>query len=303
MKILVTGASGFVGSQVVRQLAAQGDEILRLVRRKPAGPQEIRWDPQADQLDPAALEGVSAVVHLAGEPIAAGRWTPAKKARIRESRIQGTRLLAETLGSLSRPPQVLLSASAIGIYGCRGAEPLTEKSRPGKGFLAEVGVEWERATEPALKKGIRVVLLRIGIVLHPAGGALKKMLPAFRLGLGGPLGSGRQYMSWISREDLVGIIQHALVTPGLTGPVNAVSPRPVTNLEFTRALGKALHRPAFLPVPAVALKLLLGKLADEALLASARVEPAQLKASGFRFKHPDLETALRAMLWPPRRAL
>lgn len=296
MKILVSGASGFVGSEAVRHLAAQGDEILRLVRRKPTDTQEIRWDPQANRLDPAPLEGLNAVVHLAGDPIAEGRWTPAKKARIRESRIQGTRLLAETLGSLDRPPQTLLSASAIGIYGSRGAEPLTEKSRPGKGFLAEVGVEWERATEPASRKGIRVVLLRIGIVLHPAGGALGKMLPPFRLGLGGPLGSGRQYMSWISREDLVGIIQHTLATPGLTGPVNAVSPRPVTNLEFTKALGRALHRPAFFPVPAFALKLLLGELADEALLASARVEPAKLKASGFQFKQPTLESALRAML-------
>ncbi|MBI3322251.1 MAG: TIGR01777 family protein [Candidatus Omnitrophica bacterium] len=301
MKILLTGSSGFVGKPLYSRLRSRGERILRLVRRPPGLNQDqILWNPEGGKLDPAPLQGVNAAIHLAGDPIAHGRWTPAKKREIRDSRVLGTQLLAGTLARLTPPPQVLICASAVGYYGDRGDEPLTEESGRGGGFLAETGEEWEAACKPAAAAGIRVVNLRFGIILDPAGGALKMMLPPFRAGIGGPLGSGRQWMSWITREDAIGVVLYALSTTSLKGPVNAVSPSPVTNTEFSRALGKALRRPAFLPVPAFAVRLLFGEMADEALLASTRVLPKKLRESGFAFRHPELQPALEQMLRQPR---
>ncbi len=297
MKILLTGSSGFVGSAVYTRLREQGERVIRLVRRPPGLNQnQILWDPGSRRLDPASLQGVNAAIHLAGDPIAHGRWNPQKKRRIRDSRVLGTRLLSETLARLTPPPQVLVCASAVGYYGNRGDETLTEESGAGTGFLAETGQEWEAACRPAADAGIRVVNLRLGIILEPSGGALQRMLPPFRMGLGGPLGNGRQWMSWISRDDVVGVILHALANPALKGPINTVSPNPVANLEFTRALGKALHRPAIFPVPPFALRLLFGEMADEALLASARAVPKKLTESGYAFRDPELLPALTRML-------
>lgn len=297
MKILVSGASGFVGSRLTAALADDGHQVTRFVRSQ-AEPErtEIPWDPAVGRLEPSTLEGFDAVVHLAGESIADGRWTDAKKARIRDSRVQGTQLLAQTLARLDARPKVLVTASAIGFYGDRGDDELDEQSRPGSGFLADVCRQWESATEPAVEAGVRVVPLRFGLVLGSAGGALAKMLPIFRLGLGGPLGNGRQYVSWITLDDVTGAIQHAIATESLRGPVNAVAPHPVTNREFTRALGRALRRPALLPAPAFALRLILGQMADELLLASARVLPRRLLDSGFAFLDVTVETALGRLL-------
>lgn len=297
MKILVTGSSGFVGSILHARLRSRGERVIRLVRHPPGLNQDqILWDPESGRMDPAVLQGVNAAVHLAGDPIAKGRWTAAKKRRIRDSRVLGTRLLAETLARLTPPPQVLVCASAVGFYGDRGEEILTEEAGPGTGFLAETAQEWERACRAASDAGIRVVNLRFGIILDPSGGALKMMLPPFRMGLGGPLGDGRQWMSWVSREDVLGIILHALTAHALQGPVNAVSPNPATNREFSRSLGRALRRPALFPVPALAVRLLFGEMADEALLASARAIPRKLQQSGYSFQHPDLQPALVQML-------
>jgi len=243
-------------------------------------------------MDTAKLEGIEAVIHLAGESIQ-GRWTPKKKARILESRYKGTRLLAEALGHLAKPPRVLVCASAIGYYGDRGDELLREESASGSGFLAQVCREWESATEPATKKGIRVVNLRFGVVLGAAGGALAQMLPPFKMGVGGRVGSGKQYMSWIALDDVVGAVEHALVTEGLRGPVNAVAPNPARNVEFTKALGRVLSRPTIFPLPAFVVKLAFGRMGEELLLASQRVEPARLAASGYKFRYPELEGALR----------
>ena len=295
MKVLVTGSSGLVGSVVVGALDKSGQQVLRLVRAKPSTANEIHWSPAEGRLDPAALEGLDGVVHLAGENIT-GRWTAAKKARIRDSRVNGTQLLAGAVARLARPPKVLVCASAIGYYGDRSDEVLREDSPPGKGFLADVCQEWEAAARPAAEKGIRVVHLRIGVVLSPAGGALAKMLTPFKLGLGGKIGSGNQYMSWIAIDDLVGVIQHALATDALRAPVNAVAPRPVTNREFTKTLGRVLGRPTIFPMPAFAARLAFGEMADELLLASARVEPVRLAASGYRFQMPELDAALRHLL-------
>jgi uncharacterized protein (TIGR01777 family) len=296
MHIVVTGASGLIGSALLPRLSADGHRVTRLVRSQPApGEAAIRWDPEAGSLDAKSLEGIDAAVHLAGENIAA-RWTAEKKRRIRDSRVNGTRLLSDTLARLERPPQALVCASAIGYYGDRGDELLSEESPPGRGFLAEVCQAWEAAADAARHKGIRVVHLRFGVVLSPAGGALAKMLPPFRLGLGGPLGSGRQYMSWIAIDDAVGAIQHALATEALQGPANAAAPNPVRNREFTRALARVLRRPALVPMPAFAARLLFGEMADELLLASARVQPAKLLATGYTFRYPELEGALRHLL-------
>jgi uncharacterized protein len=296
MNILVTGASGLIGSALVSSLTATGHEVTRLVRAQPKpGEKAARWDPLAGTIDTSAFEGVDAVVHLAGENIAE-RWTPAKKVNIRDSRVKGTQGLCEALARLASPPKVLVSASAIGYYGDRGAELLTEESPPGRGFLAEVCRAWEAATEPARQVGLRIIHLRFGVVLSPAGGALAKILPPFRLGLGGVLGSGRQYMSWIALDDAVGAIQHAILTDGLQGPTNAVAPRAVTNQEFTKTLGTILGRPTVFPLPAFAARLMFGEMADELLLASARVQPAKLLASGYRFHYPELEGALRRLL-------
>jgi uncharacterized protein (TIGR01777 family) len=297
MKILVSGASGLIGSALVAELAHDGHEVTRLVRSEPKpGQPEVSWDPAAGRLDAASVEGFDAAMHLAGESIAKGRWTAARKARIRDSRVRGTELLARTLAGAARPPKVLVSASAVGFYGDGGEEELDEESPPGDGFLPEVCREWEGATGPAAEAGIRVVFMRMGMVLSARGGALAKMLPVFRLGVGGPLGSGRQYLSWITLDDLARAFRHVLSTESLRGPVNAVAPRPVTNREFTRALGRTLRRPAVIPAPAFALRAALGPMADALLLASARVVPRRLLDSGFRFNDPDVEGALRRVL-------
>ncbi len=293
--IAVSGASGFVGAALVRSLGAQGATVKRLVRSAPRDPlTEILWNPAAP-LDPAALEGLDAVVHPAGESIA-GLWTKGKKARIRDSRVLGTRHLATALAKCAKRPRVLVCASAIGYYGNRGDEVLREDSPSGSGFLADVSREWEAAAQPARDAGIRVVHLRFGMVASPTGRALKQMLLPFKLGLGGRLGSGRQYMSWISLDDAVGAIEFALATDSLAGPVNAVAPDSLTNAEFTQALGAALHRPTIFPVPEFVLRTLLGEMAEELLLCSQRVEPARLLAGGYKFKHPKLKPALEAML-------
>jgi hypothetical protein len=293
----VTGASGLLGSAVRRRLEAAGHRVSRLVRRT-AGPGEISWDPAAGSLNPAALEGIDAVVHLSGENVGA-RWTTARKARIRSSRVASTRLLSETLAGLQRPPQVMVSASAVGIYGNRGDEVLTEESPlgdPDRDFLVAVTREWEKAAEPARVEGIRVVHSRFGVVLSPAGGALKKMLLPFRLGLGARLGSGKQWMSWISIDDAVQAVHQALIDDGLQGPVNVTSPEPVTNRDFTRTLARVLSRPALFAVPESALRLALGEMARATILSSARVVPARLLQAGYRFGQPDLESALRHVL-------
>jgi hypothetical protein len=297
-RILVSGASGLIGKALVAFLQGGGHEVVRLVRRA-AGPGEIRWDPDRGELDPASLEGFDAVVHLAGEGIAEGRWTPARKERILKSRTQGTRLLAEALSRVARKPEVLVSASAIGFYGDRGDAPLDETSAPGTGFLADVTQAWEAAAVPAAEAGIRVVWLRTGIVLAPRGGALAQMLPPFQLGLGGPVGPGTQVMSWIALDDIVGAIHHILFTPGLRGAVNGTAPAPVTSAEFGRVLGRVLGRPAVLPLPGLAVRAMFGEMGEALLLGGARVLPNALVASGFDFLCPTLEEALRHELGLP----
>ncbi|MFN0056312.1 MAG: TIGR01777 family oxidoreductase [Planctomycetales bacterium] len=298
MRVLVSGSTGLVGTALIPLLTTAGHEVVRLVRSRAKTPSKemVQWDPEANYVDAAELEGLDAIVHLAGEPIAAGRWNPERKRRIRESRIRGTRLLCETLSHLARPPQTLVCASAIGVYGDRGDEVLTESSSPGSGFLAEVCRDWEAACEPARQKGIRVANLRMGVVLSPAGGALAKMLTPFKMGVGGVIGSGRQFMSCVALDDLVGAILHILVTPGLSGPINGVCPEPVSNREFTKTLGKVLGRPTIFPMPALAARLAFGEMADELLLASARVQPGRLLEMGYQFRCPTVESALRHVL-------
>lgn len=298
--IAISGSGGLVGSALAAALAADGHRVVRLVRRGSApGPDEVLWDPAAGRIDAAGLEGLDAVVHLAGENIASARWSAARKERIRASRVEGTRLVAGALAGLARPPRVLVSASAIGYYGNRGDEVLEEGSAPGTGFLAETCVAWEAATAPARRAGLRVVSLRIGIVLSVAGGALSRMLVPFRLGLGGRVGDGRQFMSWIVLDDLVGIIRYSVLDDALSGPVNAVAPRPVRNTEFTAALGQALRRPTPFPLPAWAVRLLLGEMGEALLLAGARVVPTGLERAGFAFRHADVGSALTSILAPP----
>jgi uncharacterized protein (TIGR01777 family) len=295
-RIVVTGSSGLIGRELTSFLTAGGHRVDCLVRRAPmAGTTEIRWDPARGEIDAEALEGADAVVHLAGENIGARRWTPSVKAAIVRSRVDGTALLSETLARLSRPSRVLISASAVGYYGSRGDEPMTEQAEPGDGFLPEVCKAWEAATQPAERAGIRVVKLRTGLVVSGRGGALARMLPVFRLGLGGVLGSGRQVISWIALDDLVGAIYH-LIFSDVSGPVNTVSPGPVTNAEFTRILGRVLRRPTLLRVPGFVVGLVFGEMGRTLLLEGARVEPGVLRASGFRFLEPELEPALRTEL-------
>ncbi|HYB42214.1 MAG TPA: TIGR01777 family oxidoreductase [Candidatus Methylomirabilis sp.] len=297
MKVVVSGSTGLIGSALVPLLSNAGHEVIRLVRRPSDRGQAVAaWDPEAGTLDRAALEGAGAVVHLAGEDIAGGRWTAAKKARIRDSRVQGTALLAGALASLARPPAVFAGASAVGYYGDRGDELLDEDSPPGAGFLAAVCRDWEAAAGPAAAAGARVLHLRFGVVLSAAGGALAKMLPAFRMGMGGPIGSGRQFVSWVAIDDAVRAIVHLLSAETARGPVNVVAPNPVTQADFARALGRVLGRPTVMPMPAFGARLMFGELADEALLASQRLAPARLAASGFSFRFPALEPALRHLV-------
>ncbi|MDZ7361494.1 MAG: TIGR01777 family oxidoreductase [candidate division KSB1 bacterium] len=297
MNILVTGSTGLIGTALIEALTALDHRVTRLTRgslqsREPV----VQWNPATGTLNANEIEGFDAVVHLAGESIAARRWSAAQKARLRDSRVKGTTLLSETLAKLAKPPKVLVCASAIGYYGNRGDEILREDSKIGSGFLAEVCQQWENAAEPARRKGIRVVYLRNGLVLSPKGGALAKMLLPFKLGVGGIIGDGRQYWSWVSLDDVVGAFCHALMNESLHDAANLVAPRAVTNREFTKTLGKVLSRPTIFPLPAFAARLALGEMADELLLSSARIEPARLLASGYQFRHPELEGALRDLL-------
>jgi uncharacterized protein (TIGR01777 family) len=296
MRILMTGSSGLIGRTLTSLLTAQGHKVVALVRStKLTSDRQILWNPDAGTIDNDSIEDFDAVINLAGEPIA-GRWTAHKKARILESRIKGTQLLCRTLAQLKRRPSVLLSASATGYYGDRGSQILDEESTPGSMFLSEVSKAWEEATEPAKRCGIRVVNPRIGFVLSKSGGGLAVMSLPFKLGIGGRVGSGEQFMSWIAIDDLVGAISHAINTESLHGPVNAVAPNPVTNREFTKTLGKVLHRPTIFPLPAFAARMVMGEMADNLLLASARVNPTRLLASGYKFIFPELSSALHHVL-------
>ncbi len=298
MRIALSGSSGLIGTAVTRTLRADGHTVCPIVRGWPddAPPDAVRWDLAAGRLETERLEGVDAVVHLMGRNIAAGRWTAKEKAALVASRVPPTRTLAAALAALPRPPATFVAASAIGYYGDGGDDELTEDSPPGHGFLPDLVSNWETAALAARAAGVRVVCLRFGVVLSAAGGALRQMLLPFRLGLGGRIGSGRQYLSWVSRADAAGIVAFALKTPALAGPVNAVSPAPATNAEFTRALAAALHRPACCPLPAAIARLALGEMADALLLASARVVPAGLQSAGYPFHHPTLPAALTAAL-------
>ena len=303
-RVLISGSTGLLGTALRETLTIAGHQPVPLVRseRKAENVSQPTWNPAAGEIEVEDLEGFDAVVHLAGENIV-GRWTVEKKRRIRDSRVDGTRLLSEALAGLKRPPSVLVSASAIGIYGDRGDDVLDERAAVGRGFLAHVGREWEEATEEAEEAGIRVVRLRIGVVLSQAGGALTKMLTPFRLGLGGKLGPGTQYMSWITLDDVVAAIVHAIATPELSGAVNAVAPVPVRNQAFTRALGRVLHRPVIVSLPSPAIRLLLGQMGRELLLFSTRVVPGKLEETGFRFSDSQLEPALARMLGVDTRLL
>ena len=295
MKIVISGASGLIGTQLVTSLKSSGHEVVQLVRRSAAAGQ-IMWDPKSGKLDPASLEGCDAVIHLSGAGIGDKRWSDAYRKEILESRTATTSLLANTIASLQRKPSVFLSGSAIGIYGARGDEQLTETSAHGTGFLADVCKQWEAAAKPAVDAGVRTVFLRTGIVLSPKGGALKKLLPLFRLGVGGKFGNGKQWQSWISMDDEVASIIH-LLTANVSGAVNLTAPQPVTNAEFTKVLARVVKRPAIVPVPTFAPKILLGgELADALLFTGQRVMPQALTASGYVFKHSTLESALRSLL-------
>src|SRR5688572_32363398 len=296
MKILISGSHGLVGTALIKSLEPDGHEIYRLVRHYPESPDQIEWSPERYSIALSLIEGFDAVVHLAGESIAEGRWTDEKKKQIRESRTRGTKLLADALGNLTNPPRVLLSASAIGYYGDRDEEVLTEASSPGDDFLSEVCVEWEKATSHATAMGVRVMNARFGIILDKEGGALKKMLPPFRMGIGGRIGSGKQWMSWIALDDVVGALKLALTNESLAGPVNFVAPNPVRNAEFTKALGHALSRPTFLPIPEFGVRLAFGEMADTLLLSSLRVKPTHLETIGYPFRFTSLDAALREIL-------
>ena len=297
MKIVVSGSTGLIGSALVEALTRRDHEVLPLVRRRPAaGEHAIAWDPERGTIDRAGLEGADAVIHLAGENVF-GRWSPAKKHRISGSRVLGTRLLTDALAGLQRPPATLLAASAIGYYGDRGEEELTEQSAPGEDFLAHVSRDWEAATAPATRAGVRVANMRFGVVLATTDGALAKMLPAFRLGLGGPIGSGNQYVSWIALDDVINAILH-LLQGDLVGPVNMTAPAPVSSREFAKTLGKVLGRPAVVTVPAFALRMAFGAEGAAMLQSGQRVLPARLLASGFKFALPAIEPALRYLLAP-----
>lgn len=300
MRVLLTGSTGLIGSALVTALEGSGHTATRLVRRSP-GAGEVQWDPSAGTIDAAGLEGHDAAVHLAGEGVAEHRWTAAQKARVKGSRTAGTGLLATALAGLAQPPAVLVSGSAIGYYGARGDDVIDEEEPNGHDFLAEVCREWEAAAEPARVAGIRTAHIRTGIVLAPKGGALARQLPIFKMGAGGPLAGGSQWVSWISIDDEVRAIIHIIETESVRGPVNLTGPTPVRNREFAKALGRAVHRPALLPVPRVALWAVLGRELTSNLLASQRVVPAALQASGFEFRHPTIDAAFAAVLGGSRQ--
>jgi len=297
MKILVTGSTGLVGSAVVPFLTTGGHQVVRLMRgTSTTTADQISWNPTQGTIEANKLEGIDAVVHLGGDNIAHGRWTDSKKQLIRDSRVQSTHLLAKTLASLSKPPRVLLSASAIGFYGDRGDEVMTEASSPGSSFLCNVCREWEEATAPAREAGIRVINLRIGVVLTPKGAALKKMLTPFKLGLGGVVGSGRQWWSWVALDDVLRAILFCLSNETVSGPVNCVAPECLTNRDFTKTLGRVIRRPTLFPMPAFIVKTIFGEMGEELLLGSNRIAPNKLLQSGYQFAHPQLEPALRHLL-------
>jgi len=298
MKVLVSGSHGLVGRAFIQSLLNRGDTVSRLVREAPSGSSDIEWHPNQRQIDVARLGGFDAVVHLAGESIASGRWTPEKKQKIRDSRINGTQLLSGALANTSQPPAVFVCASAIGVYGDRGDEVLTEQSAPGNDFLADVCKQWEVSAQPAAEKGIRLVKARLGIVLDRDGGALAKMLPPFRMGIGGRIGDGKQWMSWIALADVVRALEFVIDKRELSGAVNFVAPNPVTNTTFTSALGNILGRPTFFPVPAFGARLAFGEMADALLLSSQRVEPKRLNETGFNFRYANLNDALSVILRP-----
>lgn len=296
MKVAITGASGLIGSALVPALRSDGHEVHRLVRGPAHRPDEISWDPAAARLDPAALAGIDAVVHLAAASIGGRRWSSAYKTQLRRSRIDGTRTVAAAIAAATPPPPVLLSASAVGYYGDTGDQIVDESAPPGRGFLADLCVEWEAATAPARHAGTRVAHLRSGIVLSGHGGLLGRVLPLFRLGLGGRLGTGRQYLSWISLPDEIAAIRFLLTADEIAGPVNLTAPEPVTNAAYTAAIGRALHRPTPVAVPAMALRVVLDGLADEGILVGQRVLPGVLESAGFAFAHRGVDTALAAVL-------
>lgn len=297
IRVAISGATGLVGTALSFALRARGDEVTRLVRRVAArGGSEAMWDPAAGRVDMDLLAGHDAVVHLAGEPIASWRWSREKKERIRTSRVNGTRFLADALAGLERPPAVLVCASAVGFYGSRPGEQLDESSGPGVGFLSDVAVNWEAACEPAAEAGIRVVNTRFGVIVDARDKLITRQLPLARIGLGGRVGNGRQYISWIATDDVVGAILHAIDTPDLAGPVNVCSPNPVTNREFARALSRAVGRPALGWMPGPIAKLVFGEMGRELILTDQNVQPARLLESGYKFIHPELESALRAAL-------
>jgi uncharacterized protein (TIGR01777 family) len=304
MKIIISGATGLIGSALAVDLVACGHTVNRLVRdRRLATGGDVYWNPTTGEIDAAAVKAHDAVVNLAGQSIAEGRWTAKRKQLIRDSRVAGTRAIATALSTPNGRPKILINASAVGIYGNRGDELVDEASPPGSDFLSGVCRDWEAATEPATRAGVRVVLTRFGVVLSGEGGALTKMLLPFRLGLGGKIGNGRQYMSWVALVDVVGAIIECLINESLAGPVNVVAPNPVTNYEFTKTLGRVLRRPTILPMPAFAARAALGQMADELLLASQRVRPTKLLAAGYQFKFPALEPALEHALSAPSRGI
>jgi uncharacterized protein (TIGR01777 family) len=296
MKILIGGSSGLVGTALIKSLEAQGHEIFRLVRHAPNSKTEVEWSPDRYSIALARIEGFDAVINLAGESIAEGRWSDDKKRRIRESRVKGTKLLGDALANLTVPPKTFICASAIGYYGNRGDEILTENSSPGSEFLADVCVEWEKATSLAAEKGIRVVNARFGVILDKNGGALAAMLPPFRMGVGGKIGSGKQWLSWIALADVIGALNFALEHNSLNGPVNFVAPAPVTNAQFTKTLGRVLSRPTLFPIPAFGVKLIFGEKGEALLLGGQRVAPKQLSSNGFQFEYSQLEAALASIL-------
>ena len=295
MKVLITGSSGLVGSALTDFFVANGDEVIRLLRRSARADSPV-WDPENGEIDLAGVRDIAAVVHLAGDNLAEGRWNDRKKNSILNSRVKGTKLLSKYFAAIEPKPYIIMSASAVGYYGNCGEKRVDEDSEPGKGFLADVCRQWEEATGSGVDMGIRVANLRLGLILSAEGGALKKMLLPFRIGLGGVIGSGKQYMSWVSIDDVIGTIQHIIANEALCGPVNLVSPNSVSNREFTKTLGQVLNRPTIFPMPAFAARIAFGEMADELLLSSTRVIPKKLMDSGYEFRHPELGGAFEHLL-------